>query len=478
MKLTGWRGVLPRGAVLAGLTAALAAHPAAAANGVFVVTTDFQTGSTAYLAPGSEEAQTNLLTIHGDAGVRYRDGKVYIINRLGQDNILVLDTGDLNTPELQFSVGNGTNPQDIAVVSTERAYVTRYEVPTVLIVNPTTGDSLGHVDLSAFADADGVPEMGQMVLMGGRLYVAVQRLDRSGFPWEPVGDSYLVVIDAATGEVVDVDAAAAGVQGIRLAAPNPNSLVAVGDRIAVGETAAFGDVAGGIELVDPASGLSAGLVVSEADLGGDLTHLSVASAQKGYAIVSDVNYANSVRPVDLVTGAVGAPLEGLTGGFLQSTATDGDRLYVGERGSFAEPEAAGLMVYDTVTDQLVAGPIDTGLPPAGIVVLAEVRITAVVETASAGLPQQAELGRAHPNPFNAATVIPLVLERAGAVELTVRDLLGRRVRLLASGQLGAGHHALAWDGRNDAGQPVATGAYLVELRAAGSRAVRKVTLLK
>jgi len=375
-------------------------------------------------------------------------------------------------------VGNGTNPQDIAVVGPERAYVSRYEVPTVLIVNPSTGDSLGHVDLSAFADEDGVPEMGEMVLMEGRLYVAVQRLDRSGFPWNPVDDSYLVVVDAATGELIDVDASAAGVQGIRLAAPNPNSLAIVGDRIAVGETAAFGDVAGGIELIDPVSGLSTGLVVSEADLGGDITHLSVASAHKGYAIVSDANYVNSVRPVDLVTGAVGAPLEGLTGGFLQSTATDGDRLYVGERGSFAEPEAAGLMVYDTATDQLIAGPIDTGLPPAAIAVLSEVRITAVEETAEAPLPRQVALGRAFPNPFNAATVIPLELERAGAVELTVRDLLGRRVRVLTAGQLAAGRHAVTWDGRNDAGLPAATGAYLVELRAAGFRAVRKVTLLK
>ena len=474
-----WHGrVVVVVALMVGLVAAAAVGPAGAASDVFVVTTDFQTGSTAYLPAGSEVAQTNLLTVHGDAGVRYHGGMIYIINRLGQDNILVLDASDPGTPLMQFSVGNGTNPQDIAILSPERAFVSRYEVPTVLIVNPTTGDSLGHVDLSAFADDDGVPEMAEMALLGGRLYVAIQRLDRSGFPWNPVDDSYLVAVDAASGELIDTDAEADGIQALRLKAPNPNSVVPIGERLAVSTTAAFGDMAGGIELIDPVSGISTGLIVTEEGLGGDLTHLSVASATKGYAIVSDVNYVNSVRPVDLLTGAVGDALQGLSGGFLQSTATDGDRLYVAERESFAAPEMAGLMIYDTMTDQLVAGPIDTGLPPAGIAVLTERRITAVEEAAAARLPQTAQLGRAYPNPFNASTVIPVELEVGGAVEIAVRDLLGQRVRVLSAGQMTAGHHRLSWDGRNDAGRTVASGTYLVELRARGAVAAGKVTLLK
>jgi len=476
--MTTWGKTMGSLALAAAAVAVAAAAPVRAANDVFVVTTDYQTGSTAYLPAGAETAQTNLLTIHGDAGVRYQDGTIYIINRLGQDNILVLDAGDPATPLRQFSVGNGSNPQDIAVVSPERAYVTRYEVPSMLIVNPSTGDSLGHVDLSAFADDDGVPEMGEMVLRGQRLYVALQRLDRSGFPWVPVDVSYLAVIDAATGEVIDVDPDADGVQGHQLAGVNPNSLISVGDRIAVSTTAAFGDMEGGVELIDPVTGVTTGLVVTEEDLGGDLTHLSVASATKAYAIVSDASYVNSVRPVNLLSGEVGAPLAGLTGGFLQSTATDGDRLYVAERGSFTQPEVVGLMVYDTVTDQLVAGPIDTGLPPAVIAVLSERHVTAVAEAADRHLPRRADLGRAYPNPFNASTVIPVELDVDGPVELQVRDLLGRSVRTLTAGHLPAGRHAIAWDGRDDAGRVAATGAYLVELRAAGLRATRKVTLLK
>ena len=100
--------------ILAGLIAAGAGF---GQSPLFVTTTNFETGSTAFLEAGAEEAEVNLLTIHGDAVARFQRGKIYVINRLGQDNILVLDPGDLRRPELQFSVGNGSNPYDIEVVS-------------------------------------------------------------------------------------------------------------------------------------------------------------------------------------------------------------------------------------------------------------------------------------------------------------------------------------------------------------------------
>ena len=76
----------------------LFAGPARAESGLFVVTTDYSTGSTAFLAAGASEAEVNLLGIHSDAVGHYHDGRVYVVNRLGQDNILVLDEGDLRTP--------------------------------------------------------------------------------------------------------------------------------------------------------------------------------------------------------------------------------------------------------------------------------------------------------------------------------------------------------------------------------------------
>ena len=456
----------------------LLATSSSAQSDLFVITTDFSTGSTAFLATNAAEAEVNLLGIHSDAVGHYHDGRVYIVNRLGQDNILVLDAMDLRTPLTQFSVGNGANPHDIEIVAPDKAYVTRYDAASLLIVNPQDGAELGEIDLSAFADADGLPEVSQIVRVGDRLYLSCQRLDRNG-GWGPVDFSYLIVVDLATDTLVDVDPDAEGMQGIALSAANPNSMAVVGEQIAVGVVVGFGDRAGGVEIVDTATNRSLGLAVSEGDLGGDITSMVLVDQNRGYAVVADENFANSVRPFELSSGAVGAPLENISGGFIPSLAVDGDRLIVADRGSFSDPASAGLKFYDAATGAFLSGPIDTGLPPQDIVVLSDVTIPTAVEETADALPQEFALEAAYPNPFNASVQIPFVVWQANTpVELTVHDVLGRTVRTLIAGPMDTGRHVLHWDGRNAAGESVGNGAYLVQLRAGSQRAVGKVMLIK
>ena len=47
--------------------------------------------------------------------------------------------------------------------------------------------------------------------------------------------------------------------------------------------------------------------------------------------------------------------------------------------------------------------------------------------------------------------------------LEIFDVQGRRARLLHAGDLEAGPHDLAWDGRDDAGRPLVNGVYLARL---------------
>ena len=454
----------------------LLANSSSAQSDLFVITTDFSTGSTAFLAANAAEAEVNLLGIHSDAVGRYHDGRVYIVNRLGQDNILVLDAMDLRTPLTQFSVGNGANPHDIEIVAPNKAYVTRYDAASLLIVNPQDGAELGEIDLSAFADADGLPEVSQIVRVGDRLYLSCQRLDRNG-GWGPADVSYLIVVDLATDSLIDVNPDAEGVQGIALSVANPNSMAVVGEQIAVGVVVNFGDRAGGVEIVDTATNRSLGLAVSEEDLGGDITSMVLVDQNRGYAVVTDENFANGVRPFELSSGSVGAPLENISGGF--SLAVDGDRLIVADRGSFSDPASAGLKFYDAATGAFLRGPIDTGLPPANIVVLGDVTVPTAVEETADSLPQEFALEAAYPNPFNASVQIPFAVWQANTpVELTVHDVLGRTIRTLTSGAVLTGRHVLQWDGRNAAGEPVGNGAYLVQLRAGSQRAVGKVMLIK
>ena len=454
----------------------LAAAPLQAQSGLFVTTTDFSTGSTAFWGGGDAGAETNLLTIHSDAVGHYHDGRIYVINRLGQDNILVLDPADLGNPLTQFSVGNGANPHDIEVVAPDKAYVTPYGTAELLVVDPRDGSQLSRIDLSAFADGDGLPEVSQIVRVGDRIYLSCQRLDRDN-GWGPAGVSYLAVVDIASDALVDVDPDTEGVQGIALSVPNPNSVVAVGERIAVGVVSGFGDRAGGVDLIDPAANASLGLAVSEADLGGDINFLAMVNNVEGYAVVSDENFVNLVLPFNLETGAVGAPLENLSGGFIPSIAVDGGRLLVADRGSFSAPEDAGVKVFDAATGALLQGPIDTGLPPSSLVVLSDAPVPTAVEEGPSQ-PQSSALEPAYPNPFNASVQIPFVLHQAAAAEIAVFDMLGRQVRTLAAGHLAAGRHLVRWDGRDGRGQTVGNGAYFVRLNQGGLAETSKVLLLK
>ena len=84
-----------------------------------------------------------------------------------------------------------------------------------------------------------------------------------------------------------------------------------------------------------------------------------------------------------------------------------------------------------------------------------------------------------PNPFNPSTEIRFSLPQAVPVLLTVHDMAGREVRVLAAGEvMAAGPNSVSWDGRDQAGRQSPSGSYLVKLEAGDKRSMRKITLLK
>jgi hypothetical protein len=91
----------------------------------------------------------------------------------------------------------------------------------------------------------------------------------------------------------------------------------------------------------------------------------------------------------------------------------------------------------------------------------------------AALPQGFTLHPAHPNPFNPSTTVHYTLARPMQVELSVYNLLGQQVRTLAFGLQDAGDHSAPFM----AGE-LASGVYVVELKAGGHSQTQKVLLLK
>ena len=89
----------------------------------------------------------------------------------------------------------------------------------------------------------------------------------------------------------------------------------------------------------------------------------------------------------------------------------------------------------------------------------------------------------YPNPFNPETWIPYHLSKGAAVTLTIHDVSGSTVRSLTLGHQPAGvyqskHRAAYWDGRNQHGEPVASGVYFYTLTAGEFTATRKLLIIK
>ena len=103
--------------------------------------------------------------------------------------------------------------------------------------------------------------------------------------------------------------------------------------------------------------------------------------------------------------------------------------------------------------------------------------------ASLIIPGESALHPNYPNPFNPETWIPYQLAAPSQVTLTVYDMNGVTVRRIEIGHRPAGiyqsrNRALYWDGRNQDGEPVASGLYFYTLRANEFTATRKMLIRK
>ncbi len=79
----------------------------------------------------------------------------------------------------------------------------------------------------------------------------------------------------------------------------------------------------------------------------------------------------------------------------------------------------------------------------------------------------------YPNPFNPSTVIRFAVPRAGLVEISVYDILGRKVETLTEGRMSSGVHAVTFSGSG-----FSSGVYFYTLTAEGAVLSKKMLYLK
>ena len=120
---------------------------------------------------------------------------------------------------------------------------------------------------------------------------------------------------------------------------------------------------------------------------------------------------------------------------------------------------------------------DGTTPPAGTVIRFLTTDVGDFLVADEGGPAEtaggATLAGVRPNPSRGAAVVPFALSAAGSVRLSVVDVLGREVAVLAEGAFAAGAHEASLDGGR-----LASGVYVVVLEAGGGRLTRTVTMTR
>ncbi len=101
-----------------------------------------------------------------------------------------------------------------------------------------------------------------------------------------------------------------------------------------------------------------------------------------------------------------------------------------------------------------------------------------IQEKDGALPVKATLSHAYPNPFNSQVMFKLTVPDQTDVEIMVYNTLGHLVRRLDRLKTNTGEYDLIWDGRNNAGELVATGCYFLRVITNNTVLTDKVVFLK
>lgn len=323
----------------------------------FVVAGDFVsgTGIASTIAIPSLEVTPNVIAgvASDDPVVRRFGDTLYIVNRYQHDNITLVDANTMTFID-QISTGNGSNPQDVAVVG-DKLYVPALD--TVGVVTIDGQGVMATIDLGNLDPFDGMPDCNSAYLVGDRLVVTCGLLQ----DFVAVGPGRVVVIDTNDDSVVD-DFALATANPIGLLRPTPSGSRFDGSLLMA--TYDFNDLTVGcVEriAVDP-NIESAGCVVQNTILGGyatglaygpdDVMYIAVTSGFDAQGAVAEVVAYQAVS--GSVTGVVSEPGERT---FDVALCPTGHLLFADANG--------GIRVYDAEGNQLTDNVLDIGLPPSG-----------------------------------------------------------------------------------------------------------------
>ncbi len=340
---------------------------------VTTIASDYSAGAFSLITGDNDRlAYNELLPTHSDITVDTFNNDFYVIEKFSGNNISRFSLNDLNAPLWQYSTQDSptsavaSNPKQIVFLNETKAYILRYGSNTVWIVNPSAASSdnfkIGEIDLSSYADSDGIAEVRMGVIANGHLYIAMQRLVN----FAPTETAYVAIIDTATDLEIDAGITGDSLNGIPLTIKNPNTsmqYIAANNSIYIQGIGSYndGEFIGGIERID-LTDYSTNVIIDD---GTSVSHpdekvsaMAIVSPTLGYYI-SYIGWGNtSIYQLNPTTGTdTQTTIATLTSGDFSSLAIDGNGLiWVSDVGN------ATVHIIDPVNDSLVDS-VSTGLPP-------------------------------------------------------------------------------------------------------------------
>lgn len=323
---------------------------------VFVVAGDFTSGQGVASTIGLPSLRVTRNVVEGvasdDPVLRYQDGRLYIVNRLGHDNITILDAGTLALVD-QVSTGGGSNPQDV-VARGDTLYVAALAAPGVLVIDAS--GAIDMIDLSAL-DPDGIPDCSSLHLAGDTLLVACGVLDN----FMATGPGKIAVIDTTSNTVVtSFELSTANPVGFLR--PTPAGSALGGDLLL--STVIFGPelTTGCVQRIGVEPPAAKGCLVENAVLGGYATGLAYRDDTLVIAVTSGFDASGAVATLRAFDASAGTLLDAPV---VPAEHRSFDVAVCPSGELVAADAAGGMRVYDASGEELGAGLLDIGLPPIG-----------------------------------------------------------------------------------------------------------------
>lgn len=105
-------------------------------------------------------------------------------------------------------------------------------------------------------------------------------------------------------------------------------------------------------------------------------------------------------------------------------------------------------------------------------------ITTIKDINNNVIPNEFELSQNYPNPFNPNTFIKYNIPQKSFVSLKIYDMLGREIKSLVNSEKEPSSYSVEWNGTNNFGERVASGAYVYQIVAGNFIQTKKMVYLK